>query len=235
VKLLTLLRLIGSGTLLLSVGAAIFTIGIGFALVEATALPASVCFGGLGLLMAIAGFVLFDRGSEEAEEQVKKMPSVIATFRNPFFGMGMAIFGGILLQRLLRRRTPIVVEKVKVVGVPMPETSPSAARSTERAASPAPGGFSIGRLLHEGAQALLATAGATAADTMLRSVTSSLQGFVDDLLKPSESTDNPAGSDEASPPADPEVMDDESPRYPAAQHNPYVQPSHNHNGESLQI
>ena len=75
-------------------------------------MPLWVSFCGLGLLAAAAGYVLIDRGSDEAEVKVNKaMSPLVNTFRNPCVGMAVAILGGIALQRLLRGRRQVVVER----------------------------------------------------------------------------------------------------------------------------
>jgi hypothetical protein len=138
VKLSTLLELIGSGSILLVVGAAAILMGAGFGLSEAANMPLWVSFCGLGLLAAAAGYVLIDRGSDEAEVQVNKaMSPLVDGLRNPFVGMAVAILGGIVLQRLLRGKREVVVERsVEVIPMASPDNSDNRAATEAPAASP---------------------------------------------------------------------------------------------------
>jgi hypothetical protein len=62
------------------------------------------------LFAAAIGFVLIDRGSDEAEEQVTKAMSPMVEFvRSPWAGFAAAVIGGLVLQRLLRAKREVVV------------------------------------------------------------------------------------------------------------------------------
>ena len=109
-KLSTLLEIIGSGSILLVVGVGVFLVGLGFGFSEATHVPLWASFCGLGLLAAIVGYVLVDRGSDKAEEHVKTMSPMFEALRSPWLIVGAGIVGGMVLQRLLRGRREVVVE-----------------------------------------------------------------------------------------------------------------------------
>ncbi|MCE9531567.1 MAG: hypothetical protein K8T89_10665 [Planctomycetes bacterium] len=113
-KFSTLLEMIGSGSVLLIIGGMVLVSGIGIGFSEATHVPLWASFCGLGLFTAIVGFALVNRGSEEAEEQVKDMPMIDA-MRNPLWVIGAAIVGGFLLSRILRR--PRYVDVAGIVPV----------------------------------------------------------------------------------------------------------------------
>lgn len=112
-KFSTLLQVIGSGSILLTVGIALVALGIGYGFSEGTQLPLWVCLCLIGLFTGIVGFALVDRGSEEAEEQIEKdLPPVIEFLRNPWLTVGASIVGGIIIQRLFRGRSEVVVENI---------------------------------------------------------------------------------------------------------------------------
>ena len=139
-KLSTLLELIGSGSILLIVGAGAILLGVGFGLSEATQVPLWVSFCGLGLFAVAAGFMLIDRGSDEAEEQVTKaMTPMIAFARSPWAGFAAAVIGGLVLQRLLRAKREVVVNRPTVIPVEVVPTS--TAQDANRATTPKVGGI----------------------------------------------------------------------------------------------
>jgi hypothetical protein len=125
VKLSTLLQVIGSGSVLLIVGVALVALGIGYGFHEATQLPLWACLCLIGLFIAIAGYALVDRGSEEAEEQIEKEMPVIDVLRSPWLTIGASILGGMLLQRLFRARSEIVVENILPVKAEVADATPS--------------------------------------------------------------------------------------------------------------
>lgn len=102
-KLSTLLELIGSGSVLLGVGVLMIALGTAFGFSEATHLPYWASLSGIGLLSAIVGYVIFDRGTEETEEQVKKLP-IVEALHSPWLVIGAAVAGGMLLARLTQGR-----------------------------------------------------------------------------------------------------------------------------------
>jgi len=119
VKLSTLVEIIGSGSVLLVVGIGILLLGVGHGFTEATHVPlwASLC--GLGVLTAVVGGALIDRGSTEAEVQVaKQLPGVMGVIRSPWWTVGAAVVGGFIIQRLLRGNRDIVVENIMPVPTP---------------------------------------------------------------------------------------------------------------------
>jgi len=127
VKLSTLLQVIGSGSVLLVVGVALVALGIGYGFHEATQLPLWACLCLIGLFIAVAGFVLVDRGSEEAEEKIEKeLPPVRDFFRHPWFMLGASVAGGFLLQRIFRGgRSEVVVENIIPVNPNATGSTPS--------------------------------------------------------------------------------------------------------------
>jgi len=126
VKFSTLLEMIGSGSVLMLVGAMVLVSGIGLGISAATTLPLWASFCGLGILSAIVGFVLLNRGTEEAEEQVKDMP-VLDAVRNPVWVVGAAVVGGFFLSRMLRRTRYVEVAGTVPVQATRTETAAEAA------------------------------------------------------------------------------------------------------------
>jgi len=112
VKLSTLLQIIGSGSVLMVVGIALIMFGAAYGFSAGTGVPYWVSLVGLGLLATVVGVVLLDRGSEEAGEEVKKLPMIDA-LRSPYLLLGASVIGGILFARLTRKR-PVIVEHATV-------------------------------------------------------------------------------------------------------------------------
>jgi hypothetical protein len=112
VKLSTLLEVIGSGSMLLLAGVVMFLLGIGYGFSELAHLPLWVCLCGLGVFAAIVGFALVDRGTEEAEQQVKHFPLAGEVSHSPLIAVGALFLGGLFLERLLRRRPKVVVAEI---------------------------------------------------------------------------------------------------------------------------
>lgn len=102
-KLSTLVELIGSGSALLLAGVLMIAFGAAYGINAATGLPLWASFTGVGLLVAVVGYGLIDRGTEETEKQVQKL-SVFGALRSPWVLLGSAVAAGFVLARLTRRR-----------------------------------------------------------------------------------------------------------------------------------
>ena len=89
----------------------------------------------------MVGFVFVDRGSDEVDEEVKKMPWIEA-LRSPFLVLGASIFGGLLAARLTRRR-------VKQIDGPsaVDKSGKEASVPRSQAASNQASGFSLSHFL----------------------------------------------------------------------------------------
>jgi len=170
VKLSTLLEIIGSGSLLLVLGIGILLLGVGYGFTAATQVPlwASLC--GIGILTAIVGGVLLDRGSVEAEAQVtKKIPRVMEVIRSPWWTVGASVLGGLFLQRLLRGQREIIVENI----VPMPKPETFAAPNLdhqERAELQEEKGFSVSEYVGDQLRSLGSIASGMAVSFALKSL-----------------------------------------------------------------
>jgi len=112
VKLSTLLQIIGSGSVLMVVGVALILFGAAYGFSAGTGVPLWVSLVGLGLLATVVGIFVIDRGSVEAEEEVKKLPMIDA-LRSPYLLLGASVVGGLLVARLTRKR-PVIVEHATV-------------------------------------------------------------------------------------------------------------------------
>ena len=123
-KLSRLLELIGSGSVLLGVGVLMIALGIAFGFSEATHLPYWASLAGIGLFAAIVGYVLFDRGTEETEEQVKKLP-IVEALHSTWLVIGAAVVGGFLLARLTKSRREKVTPTVRTIAIPTEPEKPS--------------------------------------------------------------------------------------------------------------
>lgn len=192
-KLPTLLEIIGSGSVLLVVGVGVFSVGLGYGFTAATGLPLWASFMGLGLLASIAGYVLIDRGSDEAEEHVKAMSPLIEAIRSPWLTVGAAVVGGIVLQRLLRGRREVVIENkiAPPLDAGMPFRDDAAARSTEQ---PKTRGFSFSQYFGDQLRSIGSVASEAAVALAIQSLgVPSVQEIVNDLLGSKE----PAGQPEA--------------------------------------
>lgn len=111
-KLSTLIELIGSGWILLVAGVSMVGLGTAYGLNEALHLPMWACLIGLGMFLAIVGYVFLDRGNEEAEQQVKQIPLAINALKSPWLKVGAAVLGGIILAKLTSRgRREVIIEK----------------------------------------------------------------------------------------------------------------------------
>jgi len=201
VKLSTLLEIIGSGSVLLVVGVGVFFVGLGYGFSEATGLPLWASFCGLGLFAAIVGYVLIDRGSDQAEEHVKAMSPMFEAFRSPWLIVGAGIVGGIVLQRLLRGRRGVIVEnKVAVpcdVGSLNSQADP-APPSTEQSKTT---GFSFSQYVGDQLRTLGTVASEAAVAMAIQSLgIPSVREIVDDLLGSKEQEDEPNA--DASAPSD---------------------------------
>jgi hypothetical protein len=192
VKLSTLLELIGSGSILLTVGAAAILLGVGIGLSEATQLPLWVSFCGLGLLAAAVGYALIDRGSDEAEEQVQQAMSPMVDFvRSPWAGMAAAIIGGIVLQRLVRRKRDTADRPVSAT--PVAVAAPSAPDEAKPNQSAKAQGFSLSRYLGNQLSSLGSVAAEAAVAMGMQTLgVPSLEELVRDLLG-ADKQQKPAG------------------------------------------
>jgi len=193
VKLSTLLEIIGSGSVLLVVGVGVFSVGLGYGFTAATGLPLWASFSGLGLLAAIIGYVLIDRGSEEAEEQVKAMSPVIEALRSPWLIVGGAVVGGIVLQRLLRGRREVVVENKIAVPSDVAST-PSEVDVASRSAEPKKkqGGFGFSQYIGDQLRSFGSVASEAAVALAIQSLgIPSVQEIVNDLLSPKQPPEQP--------------------------------------------
>jgi len=159
---------IGSGSVLLVVGVALIALGIGYGFSEATQLPLWVCLCLIGLFTGIVGFALVDRGSEEAEEQIEKeLPPVVEFLRNPWLTMGASVVGGLILQRLFRGRSEVVVENIMPAQPDAHATAATSQGSAEPAQSSTTGTISDGLSSYFGDQMrTFATMAAGAATTL---------------------------------------------------------------------
>jgi len=197
VKLSTLLEIIGSGSVLLVVGVGLFLVGLGYGFSEATDMPLWASFCGLGLLAAIVGYVLIDRGSDQAEERVKTMSPIFEALRSPWLTVGAAVVGGIVLQRLLRGRREIVIENK--VAVPRDVSGfaaePEQANSAEK---PKRSGFSFSQYAGDQLRTLGTVASEAAVAMAIQSLgLPSVQDIVNDLLgskKPDDKSDDDAAA-----------------------------------------
>jgi hypothetical protein len=190
VKLSTLLELIGSGSILLTVGVGAILLGVGFGFSEATQAPLWVSFCGLGLLAAVVGFVMVDRGSDKAEEHVSKaMSPVVDVLHSPWAGMAAAVIGGIVLQRLLRGKREVIVERPATMPI---ETAPASPAGDRQPSQSAPeDGFSVSRYLGDQLRSLGSVAAEAAVAMGMQTLgVPSVQDLVRDLLG-AEKQENP--------------------------------------------
>lgn len=184
-KLSTLLEIIGSGSILLLVGVAMLALGISYGFSEATQLPLWACLCGMGLFLGIVGIAFLDRGSEEAEQQVKTMPLMGRALSNPIVLATASILGGIILQRLFRRGRG--VEQARMVVVKAPQSTP-----VEQPQKPASSSFSLSGYLGEQLRSLGAIAGGIALSTAVKSLgVPSMEKLVQDLTGEGEKKDEP--------------------------------------------
>jgi len=194
VKLSTLLEIIGSGSILLVVGVGMLLLGIGYGFSEATHLPLWASFGGLGILTAIVGVALIDRGSVEAEVQVaKKMPFIMNVIHSPWWTLGASVVGGIFLQRLLRGRRDIVVENImptaaRAAAVPAVEPT----EYTQHVeATPKEEGFSISQYVSDQLRTLGTEAGSAAIALGMQALgVPSIKQLIADLMSGKEHSDD---------------------------------------------
>jgi len=176
VKLSTLLEIIGSGSILLVVGIGILLLGVAVGFSEGAHVPlwASLC--GVGVLTAVVGGALVDRGSTEAEVQVaKQLPAVMGVIRSPWWTVGAAVVGGFFLQRLLRREREIVVENIVPVPTPTPTRNPETVSApdldqTKHAERKKESGFSISEYVGEQLRSLGSVASGMAVSYALRAL-----------------------------------------------------------------
>jgi len=228
VKLSTLLEIIGSGSILLVVGIGILLLGVGIGASEGLHIPLWATFCGLGLMTAIVGFTIVDRGSDEAEAQVaKKMPLLMNVIRSPYLTVGGSILGGILLQRLLRNRQEVVIANIGP-SAPVDAAQSSPDRTQHAGAASADEGFSISQYLGDQMRSLATVAtGAAVALGMEALGVPSVEQLIKDLLSGEKQTEKPADETAASPDDHLLPDDDYENTYPRAKS---MQSSHNGKG-----
>lgn len=182
-KLSRVLEIIGSGSILLMAGVGLLLLGVGFGFSEATHLPLWATLCGLGLLCGIVGVLVLDRGTEEAEEQVKAVTPNFDAVQSPWFMIGAAIIGGMVLQRVFRR-TPPKVEMV--VQAPTPVIEPVAPIVHSPQTEPLrvePKAFSLSQHLSDQLRKLGAVAADTAFELGVKALgVPSVEQLIDELM-----------------------------------------------------
>lgn len=189
-KFSTLLQIIGSGSILLIVGVALFLFGLAYGFSAATDLPVWASLTGFGLFACIVGIALVDRGSDEAEEEVKKMPMLDA-LRSPLWMVGASVIGGLILARLTRKR-PVIIEHASVASLdaePLPAAAQQGIKKDE--------GFSVSDYLSDQLRQLGTIASGAALSMGMKSLgVPSVEQLIDDLLGDKETAAAPKMHDE---------------------------------------
>lgn len=198
-KLSTLLEIIGSGSIMLLVGVALLMLGISYGISEGTHIPLWAALCGMGLFLGIVGIAFLDRGTEEAEEQVKALPMMNKALHNPWMIAGASVVGGLILQRIFRvHRDPAPAQPVVVVeqghtAESLVEHKPTSTPAPARARSAS--SFSISKFIGDQLRSLGTKAASMAVTTAVNSLKiPSVDTLLKELVGGQKKPDTPAGS-----------------------------------------